>query len=152
MAKERRHEKRLLKKWMLALSSRDRFGGLLQGPTQEASGFFRTARTDGRWRLVTPDGHAFFSLGVDVLSPDVGATYIEGREFMFTALPTKNSSLATHFGEAKPSDESKPAHQGTTFDFYAANLERKFGRDYVADWRSTAITRLQAWGFNTIGN
>jgi hypothetical protein len=152
MTEERRHEEHLLKKWMLALPPRDRFGGLLQGPTHEASGFFQTVRTDGRWQLVTPDGHAFFSLGVDVLRPDVGATYIEGREFMFAALPTKNSPLAAHFGEAKSSDQSKVVHRRATFDFYAANLQRKFGRDYVAAWRSTAITRLRAWGFNTIGN
>jgi Beta-galactosidase len=48
--------------------------------------------------------------------------------------------------------ESEGAHQRATYDFYGANLERKFGRDYVAAWRSTAITRLRAWGFNTIGN
>jgi hypothetical protein len=152
MRGERRREDRFLRGRMLALPPRDRFGGLLEGPDFEGSGFFRTARTDGRWRLVTPDGHVFFSLGINVLSPDVGETYIEGREFMFTGLPTKNNPLAAHFGKATSSDQSEGAHQRATYDFYAANLERKYGRDYVAVWQSTTIARLRAWGFNTIGN
>ncbi len=152
MHEERRHEERLLKKWNSALPPVDRYGGLLQGATFKATGFFRTARTDSRWRLVTPDGHVFFSLGIDVVSPDVGKTYIEDREFMFAALPTKNGPLAAHFGKARSSDQGDSAHQRATFDFYAANLERKFGRDYISAWRSTAIARLRAWGFNTIGN
>ena len=39
-----------------------------------------------------------------------------------------------------------------TFDFYRANLQRKFGADWEASWRETALKRLPAWGFNTIGN
>src|SRR5215510_10871560 len=50
---------------------RDRFGGLFSGQTFGASGFFRTERRDGRWWLVTPEGHGFFSLGVDAVAPSV---------------------------------------------------------------------------------
>jgi hypothetical protein len=151
MREEQWREERLLKKRMFALPPRDRFGGLLHGPAFEATGFFRTARTDGRWRLVTPEGHQFFSLGINALSPEAGATYVSGREFMFVGLPLDNDPLATHFGNAK-SDEGPGFHQGTTFNFYSANLERKFGPDYLTAWRQTAIGRLRAWGFNTIGN
>lgn len=31
----------------------------------EATGFFRVAEVDGRWWLVTPDGHPFFSTGIN---------------------------------------------------------------------------------------
>jgi hypothetical protein len=65
----------------------DRYGGLLEGPDFRATGFFRTERRDDRWWLVTPEGHGFFSLGIDVVSPDVGATFVEGREAMFAELP-----------------------------------------------------------------
>ncbi|HJU16121.1 MAG TPA: hypothetical protein VJ770_06595 [Stellaceae bacterium] len=142
MQEEGRREERLLREWLATLPPRDRFGGIMQGPNFKATGFFRTERAHGRWRLVTPEGHAFFSLGLDVVSPNVGATIIAGREFMFTALPGKDEPLARHFG----------TRHGVTFDFYAANLERKYGRDYLAAWRRTAIARLRAWGFNTIGN
>jgi hypothetical protein len=152
MRDERRDEKQLLRKWRAELPRLDRFGGILQGPAFAPSGFFRTERRDGRWRLVTPDGHAFFSLGIDVVSPDVGATAVEGREYMFSELPRKGDPLAAHFGQARLARKDPRAHHVTTFDFYAANLERKFGRGYLAAWRRTAIARLRAWGFNTIGN
>jgi agarase len=35
-----------------------------------ASGFFRTVKRSGRWWLVTPDGHLFYSSGVDHVSAD----------------------------------------------------------------------------------
>lgn len=41
----------------------DAYGGLLAKPLK-ATGFFRTEKVDGRWWLVTPDGHAFFNKGV----------------------------------------------------------------------------------------
>ena len=34
----------------------------------EKTGFFHTQRIEGRWWLVTPDGNAFFSKGVDNVS------------------------------------------------------------------------------------
>ncbi len=45
----------------------DRFGGW-QKLTGTRTGFFHTQQIDGRWWLVTPDGNAFFSKGVDNVS------------------------------------------------------------------------------------
>lgn len=42
----------------------DPYGGW-RGLELEATGFFRTAEVDGRWWLVTPDGHPYFSAGVN---------------------------------------------------------------------------------------
>jgi agarase len=36
----------------------------------DATGYFRTAYVGGRWWLVTPDGHPFYSRGVDHVSAD----------------------------------------------------------------------------------
>ncbi|MEO6925203.1 MAG: beta-agarase, partial [Rhodanobacter sp.] len=41
---------------------------------------------------------------------------------------------------------------GRWFDFYAANLYRVDGAGWLAAWRTRTLNRLQAWGFNTIGN
>jgi hypothetical protein len=135
----------------------DRYGGLLKGPSFDATGFFRTEWRAGRWWLVTPEGHGFFSLGIDVVSADVGATFVEGREFMFTGLPEPGSPLAAHYGHADergsvPEGRGRQFDRGRSFDFYAANLQRKYGSDYLPIWRRTAVERLRAWGFNTIGN
>jgi agarase len=45
----------------------DRFGGETSVRCA-ASGFFRTERLGERWWLITPEGHPFFSVGVNVLS------------------------------------------------------------------------------------
>ncbi len=47
---------------------RTAWGGYLDLPLAEGTGFFATAVTDGRAWLVDPDGHAFFSLGLQAVS------------------------------------------------------------------------------------
>lgn len=47
----------------------DRFGGWT-GKTFDATGFFRVEKDD-RWWLVTPDGNAFLSWGINHLYPDL---------------------------------------------------------------------------------
>ncbi len=55
----------------------DRYGGWT-GIEFEATGFFRVEERDGWWWLVTPEGHAFFSTGMNHISaqgdyaPDLG--------------------------------------------------------------------------------
>ncbi|MBR9913024.1 MAG: agarase [Gammaproteobacteria bacterium] len=46
------------------MADRSRFGGWKDGPRLEGSGYFRTAKVDGKWWLVDPDGYLFFSHGV----------------------------------------------------------------------------------------
>lgn len=48
----------------IACAENDRFGGW-KGKTFKATGFFRTAHDGKRWWLVTPDGNAFISFGVN---------------------------------------------------------------------------------------
>ncbi len=43
--------------------------GPLSPPSFEGSGFFRVAEAQGRWWLVTPEGEAFYSVGVNHVSP-----------------------------------------------------------------------------------
>lgn len=43
---------------------RSKWGGWADGPKLEATGYFRTAKHDGKWWLVDPDGHLFFSSGI----------------------------------------------------------------------------------------
>ena len=151
-------EKVQLAKWLRDLPPMDVFGGLLAAPAFDGSGFFRTTRTpDGRWWLVTPTGHRFFSIGVNTVAPGDGATYVQGREFMFDGLPPVNDPLARHYGTSAgpvsaPAQAALGFHRGRWFNFYEANLERKYGANAQARFSSSALTRLRAWGFNTIGN
>ena len=134
----------------------DRYGGRLdvQG---RATGWFHTQKLDGRWRLVTPDGHGFFSLGVNAVATDGGRSYVEGRDWMFDGLPQAHGLWAAFHGRGEDRGQTGAAaglayHQGQWFDFYAANLYRIDGKAWREAWRRRTRTRLEAWGFNTLGN
>ncbi len=172
-------EQQQLKGWLAERTQlpRDKFGGVTTGPGFDAKGFFRTEKRDGRWYLVTPEGHPFYSLGVHTVAADGGRTYVAGRESMFSSLPQAGEPLAQFYGEGNNNDGNGSStgrnfNQGRWFDFYAANLERSHGKpctplaatDTTAAvdcpalaldlkrWQGHTLDRLQAWGFNTLGN
>ena len=144
-------EERDLKLWP-QLEGRDRFGGLVNGPKFAATGFFRTQKEDDKWWLVTPEGHPFWSAGVDVVQSGE-PTITTGREKMFASLLQPDQPLA-RFGGTTNSVLTGPQKGKTAamFDFYAANLWRKYSDDWKSNWEGTALARLRSWGFNTIGN
>lgn len=122
------------------------------------TGWFHTQKANGRWWLVTPDGHAFFSLGVNAVAADSSRTYVQGRESMFVNLPLDQAPWHTFYGLSDSRDAERGAsaglgaNRGRWFDFYEANLYRATGADWLTIWRKRTLDRLQAWGFNTIGN
>ncbi|MFJ4432168.1 beta-agarase [Pseudomonas sp. NPDC089395] len=169
-------EQQQLKGWLAERQKQplDTYGGVVAGPAFEAKGFFRTEKRDGRWYLVTPDGHPFYSLGVNAVTADGGRTYVTGREGMFAALPGQDDAAAAFYGEGNNDDgnassQGRAFKQGRWFDFYAANLQRTYGKPCAhvegqpaadcpppaldnARWQAHTLDRLQAWGFNTLGN
>jgi hypothetical protein len=79
------------------------------------------------------------------------------REFMFRDLPPPDGELAAHWSERDDRASLWPRsdrafNHGRAFNFYTANLQRKFGPDWRERWREETARRLEAWGFNTIGN
>ena len=99
----------------------DKFGGW-KGLRFHGTGFFRTEKAD-RWWLVTPEGNAFLSLGVNHIHPDL--LFQEyNREY---------------WAEKLGYCEVPYSHKG--FDASPAH-----GR-----WLSMVQEDLQKWGFNTIG-
>lgn len=175
-----------LKAWLAKRPEQDRFGGWLRGPSFEATGFFRTEKHQGRWFLVTPEGHPFYSLGVNAVSTWQSQTYVEGRETLFKSLPKEGEPLAAYYGK-RDSRSSTGASRGRAFDhgrwfdFYRANLQRSYAQPCppaapaapVAPapatpavaaspcpaagldeqrWAAHSLDRLQAWGFNSLGN
>ena len=167
-------EQAQLKAWLAERDTLklDAYGGVLAGPVFEAKGFFRGEKREGRWYLVTPDGHPFYSLGVNAVAADGGRTYVAGREGMFKALPGEGDALAAFYGQGNNDDGNASSlgrgfKQGRWFDFYASNLQRTYGKPceqgdqaaacppLVVDaprWQGHTLDRLQAWGFNTLGN
>lgn len=146
---ERQQEENALKAHP-TLPDRDRFGGWAKGPHLNATGWFRTEKAGGKWWLVDPEGHLFFSMGMNTVD-SAAPTITTGREYLFSTLSGEDGVLARH-KEFTRNIHAGPVKEGTQLDFYAANLERKYGSDYKKRWLQTTIDRLRSWGFNTVGN
>ncbi|MEI7035562.1 beta-agarase [Fulvimonas yonginensis] len=134
----------------------DAYGGRLDVRT-DATGWFHARKLDDRWQLVTPQGHPFFSLGVNAVTDDTGRSYVEGRAWMFEGLPPAQGAWAAFHGQADSRGQTGASaglayDHGRWFDFYAANLYRVDGTGWREAWCRRTRARLAAWGFNTLGN
>ncbi|MFC6646512.1 hypothetical protein ACFQBQ_13125 [Granulicella cerasi] len=154
---------------------RDRYGGSTNLSGYGASGFFKTTKlTNGTWWFVDPDGNLFFSAGVDSVGTEqIGGapyrasslTYVGSdpvavdqtpRFTWFSALPSSADPLAIYYahgtGEGHYCD-TNTSSAGCAYDFFSANLQRKYGTsNFIATWDREVLDRLEAWGFNTIGD
>ena len=113
--------------------------GGMKGRALRASGFFRVEQVDGRWFFIDPEGHLFFSTGMDLVGWRQGsfATRVTGREFIYEALP--------------PSGDAWLA-PGKDVSFHVANVMKRYGPDWKKQWEPHIIQRLRNWGFNTVAN
>ncbi|MGC1836982.1 MAG: hypothetical protein WA674_01465 [Candidatus Acidiferrales bacterium] len=113
-------------------------GGYL-GIKLRATGFFRTERTVGRWVLVDPHGHPFYSAGIDLVgaADSSFATEVTGRKYLYEELPQSGPAWLT---------------PDKIVSFYVANLVRRYGDKWEEQGNQHFVERLRNWGFNTIGN
>ena len=129
----------------------DKYGGWAAGPSLKATGFFRTQKVAAKWWLVDPDGHLFFSQGLDCVRM-LDTTPIDERQGWFEAFPGHEPPLAEFLSHGYALKGHYEGHQPECFCFAGANLVRKYG----AEWRKTSAEiihkRLRSWGLNTIGN
>lgn len=121
-----------------------RFGGW-SGKQFEATGFFRTHWDDlqGRWWLVDPDGHIFWSTGQDCVRVDTEAN-IQYLEAALCWKPESNSVFASIYSNAW----DKPH-----INYLQANFMRAFGADqWYERWGEITLSLLRSNGFNTVAN
>ena len=135
------------------LPGRDRFGGWADGPQLDATGWFRSQKVDGKWWLVTPDGHCFFSLGIDCVHHG-DSTWIDGRDDWFEWVPAADGPFKSlvNYRTGVKRMAGPIGGEGHTVSFYAVNLVRKYGDQWREAYLDTTARRLRAWGFNTLGN
>ena len=150
---DRRKAEEAALKSAAVLPGLDKYGGWADGPKLDATGWFRTEKYNGKWWLVDPEGHLFFSVGMDCVRLG-DFTFAEGRDKWFEWLPDAAGEFAAAVGHANSSHSmaQKIGGKGKTVSFYRANLIRKYGPDWQAKAREAAYARLKAWGFNTIAN
>lgn len=147
-------ETQQLRQWTTDRTDLDSFGGTKSIQLKNDTGFFRTSYSNGRWWLVTPEGHGFFQLGLDAITSENGYTITDRRHWMFKDL---SHLQATYPNQMTPLSQ-KSGHE--YFNYYGANLERKYGSGinpatklpiYFEQFLRRATWRLEAWRFNTIG-
>jgi hypothetical protein len=127
----------------LSQSGRSRWGGWAARQVG-ATGRFRTHHDGARWWLVDPDGHLFWSSGLDCVRSDNAVAYA-GLEDALSWMPERGAPYAAvHLiGEDDVQEVS----------YLRANLIRAFGPDvWHARWQTIALAQLRGMGFNTIGN
>jgi hypothetical protein len=122
-----------------------KYGGFLDARTK-ATGFFRVEKIDDRWWFVDPEGYLFFSAGVTCISNRCNLARVQGREYIYTALPDNDiMATARRGGTATTQAPVNPS-------FYTWNLHRRFGPDWFEKWIDHTILRMESWGLNTIAN
>ena len=62
------------------LKDRSKFGGWLNGPKLEATGYFRSEKVGGRWAMVDPEGYLFFSNALANIRLS-NTTTVTGRDY-----------------------------------------------------------------------
>jgi len=62
------------------LKDRSKFGGWLNGPRLEATGYFRSEKIDGKWAMVDPEGYLFFSNALANIRLS-NTTTVTGRDY-----------------------------------------------------------------------
>jgi hypothetical protein len=129
----------------------DKYGGWSDGPHHAATGFFRTEKQDGKWWLVDPDGNLFYSQGIDCVR--VGDnTPVEERQSWFADFPGDKPEFKQFLASVQPLLGYYAGRTVQCFSFVSANLLRKYGPAWQAEYASLAHRRLRSWGLNTIGN
>ncbi len=131
----------------------DQYGGWAAGPALRATGHFYPAQHEGKWWLVDPAGHLFWSHGIDCVHTSNATTPITDREHYFAALPERNSPLGVFYGRGSWAPHGY--YQGKsyeTFNFTGANLLRKYGPEWQRIHSELSHERLRSWGMNTIAN
>lgn len=129
----------------------DQYGGDLNGPKLKATGFFRTEKVEGKWWLVDPDGHLFFSHGIDCVRM-LDSTPITERGSWFADFPGNKPEFARFHGQAYALHEHYAGKNPECFSFAGANLLRKYGSEWQRTHPALIHQRLRSWGLNTIAN
>lgn len=124
-------------------SNWDMYGGWATGPKLAASGHFRVEKYQGKWWLVDPLGHLFWSHGITCVAGG-DETNITGREKFYRpfSLPAGvDSSLFVSERDGRKE-----------VSYWKLNMCRKWGVDYKDKMIERAVRRLKSWNVNTIAN
>lgn len=119
-----------------------KYGGWKKGAKMKATGYFHTVKYEGKWWLVDPAGHLFWSQGITCVSAKSGSS------------PKNRENLFPTFEDDKKGTEwslLKKDVKANDINFYGMNLKRKYGENWEVAHRKVSEGRLKTWGLNTTG-
>lgn len=120
-----------------------RWGGLARQKL-DGTGWFRVTHDGKRSWFVDPDGHPFWSTGLDCVLVEETAAAVGGLEKAVIYLPDANGE----FRDARRRRREMPH-----VNYLAANFIRAFGaKEWHAAWAEIALGQLHRLGFNTVAN
>lgn len=117
----------------------DAFGGYKFGPKFEATGHFRTEKIDNKWWIIDPEGHLFWSTGINGAGILNISTPTTDREHFFEELPSKTSEQGQQF------------YEKNSYLYGKENLYRKYGENSEHLYTEISLKRMKSWGLNTLG-
>jgi hypothetical protein len=129
----------------------DKYGGWIDGPQLKSTGHFRTQKVDGKWWLVDPEGHLFWSHGIGSVETGGGNGVITDREFYYSSLPD-TVQYAKFYGKRRGAPFGYYKGKETmSFDQIKWNMMQKYGDDWKDIETGLIPKRLESWGQNTLG-
>ncbi|MBX9723760.1 MAG: hypothetical protein K2X81_20305, partial [Candidatus Obscuribacterales bacterium] len=123
-----------------AVPDRDLYQAWTKGPQLKATGFFRLEKLDEKWWLVAPNGHIYYSLGIDCVGAGAHTPLHKANRAAIQALPGLNSEFKDAYNHNR------------AFSFYICNLIRKWGKTWRTEFEKRAIDRCKSWGFTCFAN
>ena len=137
-----------------------------------ATGYFHTQQISGKWWMVAPNGHLFFSTGINhmfssssgtlayqhVSDGNMGNVQVtQTRESMFQSIPVDVHAYVIYQNTNRFPAAGVPNGLYGTYDFYGANVDHKYGTVYGTGdcqpgWMVRTLARMKSWGFNTVAN
>lgn len=120
-----------------------KWGGSKAQKLDEGTGFFRVYNKSNRWWLVDPDGHLFWSMGIDSVRVDTSGN-MHLLEDALEFIPPQDGAFSEIY-----SLQDNQLH----INYLAANFIRTFGTKGWRDkWATIALDELRRLRFNTVGN
>jgi len=120
-----------------------RWGGWRDRRLDRGTGFFRTHHDGKRWWLIDPEGHYFWSAGLDCVRVDTNAN-CHLLEDALAFVPDEQGEFAAMY-------ENRDGQKH--INYLAANFIRTFGADKWRDiWAEMSLDELKRLRFNTVGN
>jgi hypothetical protein len=129
--------------------SNDEYSGVAGSAITTGTGRWQVAKQNGKWYILDPLGNRFFSTGV-ICAGTGTLAYTQGRSALFEAgaLPSTTGTFAANY-QSLVNPGTGSAELG--YNFYTANLQRKYGTNWGVAGVENIAKRLRTWGFNTIG-